>query len=70
MIEHHEQLVAGRSSGLCGWVHPASCSRSPFSSVADRASFRFHDRHRTHRYLRSIISRVDDLPDSDRVTDL
>src|SRR5579863_10440962 len=33
-----EQRVAGRSSGLCGWVHSASCWRSPFSSIADRTS--------------------------------
>src|SRR4029077_18737661 len=38
-----EQLVGGRSSGLCGWVHSASCSRSPFSSIADRTSCRVRD---------------------------
>src|SRR5215831_19352421 len=33
-----EQLVVGRLSGLCGWAHVASCSRSPFSSITNRTS--------------------------------
>src|ERR1700691_850460 len=31
-----EQLVVGRVSGLCGWAHLASYSRSPFSSITHR----------------------------------
>src|ERR1700691_5558468 len=31
-----EQRVVGRVSGLCGWAHLASCSRSPFSSITNR----------------------------------
>src|SRR5215831_9039622 len=33
-----EPLVVGRLSGVCGWAHLASCSRSPFSSITDRTS--------------------------------
>src|SRR5262249_42284298 len=35
-----EQLVVGRSSGLCGWAHLASCSWSPFSSITNRTRVR------------------------------
>src|SRR5262245_51108249 len=35
-----EQLVVGRSSGLCGWVHLASCSWFPFSSITNRTRCR------------------------------
>src|ERR1700691_723082 len=30
-----EQLVDWRVSGLCGWAHLTSCSRSPFSSITN-----------------------------------
>src|SRR5262245_37766494 len=44
-----EQLVVGRSSGLCGWAHLASCSRSPFSSITNRTSVGYEWR-RARRY--------------------
>src|SRR5215831_7433138 len=45
-----EQPVVGRSSGLCGWPHLASYSRSPFSSITNRTSVRCEWR-RARRYL-------------------
>src|SRR5262249_48353046 len=45
-----EQLVVGRLTGLCGWAHLASCSRSPFSSTTNRRSAGCEWR-RARRYL-------------------
>ena len=50
MIEHlMSSSLPGRLSGRCGWVHEASCSRSPFSSIADRTSCGVRDWRRAHR---------------------
>src|SRR6516225_4232288 len=45
-----EQLVVGRSSGLCGWAHLASCLRSPSCSITNRTAAGFES-CRARRYF-------------------